>query len=101
MRHTYAVTWSKPGGHVYAGRLEFRPEGLMLHGGAGRDTVDEELPYGDLAKVHRGRSIGSHGRGRASLVLELLGGGEISIASVGQPGALNEVAERIASAGAG
>ena len=60
----------------------------------------ERLDYEQLFRVRRAQSIRERVRGRASLVLELLAGGEISIASVGQPGALNEVADRIAAAGA-
>jgi hypothetical protein len=96
MGQTYAVTWSKPDGHVYAGRLELRPDGLMLRGGSGTNTVVDRLAYTDLRAVRRARTR-ERVRGRASIVLELLGGGEISIASVGQPGALTEVAERLAA----
>jgi hypothetical protein len=99
MRETYAVTWSKPDGHVYAGRLELLRDGLLLRGGSGKNLVVERLDYDDLRAVRRARSIRERVRGRTSLVLELLAGGEISIASLGQPGALTEVAERLASAG--
>lgn len=97
MRQTYAVTWSKDDGHVYAGRLDLKPEGLTLRGGSGTQTVLERLAYEDLGSVRRARSLRERVRGHASLVLELLSGGEISIASLGQPGALNEVADRLAA----
>ncbi len=98
MGETYAVTWSRPDGHVYAGRLDLRPDCLLLRGGSGADTVVERLAYENLRAVRRARSIRERVGGRACLVLELLAGGEISIASVGQPGALTEVADRLAAA---
>jgi hypothetical protein len=100
MSQTYAVTWSTPDGPVYAGRLELRPDGITFCGGSGADSIVERLRYDQLGKVRRARTIRERVRGRASLVFELLTGGQISVASVGQPGALNEVAERIASAAA-
>jgi hypothetical protein len=99
MRQTYAVTWSTPGGAVHAGRLELRPDGLMLRGGSGCELIVERLAYEDLRAVRRARTLRERVRGRTSLVLELFAGGAISIASVGQPGALTEVAERLAAAG--
>jgi hypothetical protein len=96
---TYAVTWSVSGGDVHAGRLELGPRALTLRGGAGTQAVVERLPYARVANVRRAQSPRERVRGRTSLVFELLAGGEICIASVGQPGALNEVAERIAAAG--
>ena len=98
MRQTYAVTWSKDDGHVYAGQLDLQFEGLTLRGGSGTETVVEQLAYDELGEVRRARSVRERVRGHASLVLELLSGGEISIASLGQPGALSEVADRLSAA---
>ena len=100
MGETYAVIWrkSKLDGHVYAGRLELGPDGLMLWGGSGTHRVFERLAYDHFRAVRRARSIRERVGGRPSLVLELVAGGEISIASVGQPGALTEVADRLAAA---
>jgi hypothetical protein len=99
MRPTYAVTWSTPEGAVHAGRLELRPNGLTLRGGSGAQPIVERLAYEELRAVRRARTIRERVRGRTSLVLELCAGGAISIASLGQPGALTEVAERLAAAG--
>jgi hypothetical protein len=95
---TYAVTWRDGGRRVYAGRLELGPDGLVLQGGSGAGSVTERLAYDQVASVRRARSISERVRNSSSLVLELVTGAAISIACVGQPGVLNEVADRIAAA---
>jgi len=95
---TYAVAWRDEGRRVYAGRLELGPDGLVLEGGSGAGSVTERLGYDQVAGVRRARSISERVRDSSSLVLELVTGAAISIACVGQPGVLNEVADRIASA---
>jgi hypothetical protein len=95
MRPDYAVTWSRPGGPVFAGRLELRDDVVVLRGAAG----SEHVRYEDVRGVRRARTLAERVRGRTSIVLELAAG-ELSIASFDQPGALNEVVERLAAAAA-
>jgi hypothetical protein len=61
-------------------------------------SVTERLDYDQVASVRRACCISERVRDSASLVLELVTGAAVSIACVGQPGVLTEVADRIASA---
>ncbi len=97
MPATYAVTWSGPCGPVFSGELELGPEAIVLRGARGRDVVVEQVPYRELRAVRRSRNTRERVGGRASLVLELLAGGAIRIDTIGQPGALHELGERIST----
>jgi hypothetical protein len=88
---TYAVVWIDPAGPVSAGKLELVQDGLRLEGG--RDRV---IPYAEIERLHVGRRVTERVRGRPSLVLDLTGGERLRIGSVGAPGTLHELAERVA-----
>jgi hypothetical protein len=55
------------------------------------------VPYGDIAAVSMGRRAAERIDGRQTLVVERREGGSLLIAAVGQPGALAELAERLAA----
>jgi hypothetical protein len=88
---TYAVVWSDPAGPVSVGKLELDPEGMHLEGGCER-----LVPYAAIERLHVGRRVSERIRGRPSLVLDLAGGERLRIGSVGAPGTLHELAERLA-----
>lgn len=88
---TYAVVWIDPAGPVSVGKLELVPEGMHLEGA--RERV---VPYAAIERLHVGRRVSERIRGRPSLVLDLTSGERLRIGNVGAPGALHELAERLA-----
>jgi hypothetical protein len=93
---TYAVTWQDKAGRVHAGKLELGPDALTLEGNSVRKT----LRYEELTEVHVGRGTDERLQGRPALVLR--GKREtLYVASVGSPGAVVEIAELLATHGAG
>lgn len=88
---TYAVVWIDPTGPVSVGSLELVPEGLKLEGARPRI-----VPYAEIERLHVGRRVSERIRGRPSLVLDLYDGERLRIGSVGAPGTLHELAERLA-----
>ena len=93
MPPSYAVTWRNPDGSQFSGRLSFAGESLQLEGVGSAQTVS----CAEIARVHMARSAGERIDGRQTLVLERRSGGSISIAGVGQPGVLVELADRLAA----
>lgn len=87
---SYAVVWTDDLDGVRAGKLELRPECLRLDG-----AEERRVPYGEVEGVHVGRRVAERLRGRPSLVLDLAGGRHLRVGSVGGPGTLHELAERL------
>ena len=50
---SYAVVWKTENGAPMAGRLEFDPHGLWLHGGNDQQRVRLEIPFDELVSVDR------------------------------------------------
>lgn len=92
---TYAVTWKQEDGSEGTGRLELVPEGLSLEGRDEGLPVHFHLPYGEIESLRLARVNGERLRGRPTLVLDLVGGETMRIASLGQPGIVSEVADRL------
>jgi hypothetical protein len=88
---SYAVVWNEEQGPLNIGRLELQPEGILLDG-----AVARELPYRDMHEVRVGRARGERIAGRPTLLVRLVSGGVVAIASIGAPGTLSELAERLA-----
>jgi hypothetical protein len=95
MGNSYGVVWREGNNGLARGRLEFLPRALRLEGLEDSTPSARELPYADLASVHIGRGAGDRIGGRPSLVLQPRVGNRISIASVAEPGAIGELAERL------
>src|SRR5438034_8465818 len=93
MRNSYAVVWRENGGTTQPGKLELETHGLRLEGGG----EIRELSFADLAEMRIGRLADERLAGRPALVVERRDGDSIQIATVGEVGALFELAERIAS----
>ena len=94
---TYAVTWQDKKGSVHAGKLELGETALTLEGNSVRKTI----PYDELTEVHVGRGTDERLQGRPALVLRRGTRETLYVASVGSPGAVVEIAELLASLGAG
>jgi hypothetical protein len=93
---TYGVVWREGTEEPLArGSLELRARGLCLAGMTGSLPAEREVQYSELAGVHVARAATERIGGRPSLVLEPRFGRPISIASVAEPGALSELAERL------
>lgn len=94
---SYAVLWTdgpQPAGaeSVRAGKLELRRECLRLDG-----PEERRVAYADVEDVHVGRRLAERIRGRPAVVLDLVGGNRLRIGSIGGPGTLHELAERLAA----
>jgi hypothetical protein len=85
---SYAVVWSEEQGALNIGRLELQPDGILLDG-----SVARELPYREMREVRVGRAGRERIAGRRTLLVQLVSGGIVAIASIGAPGTLSEVAE--------
>ncbi len=100
MHRSYAITWQEMDGSPHSGKLELRANGVSLEGSNGGGPVSLLVHYGRLLGLDLAPGA-NRLDGRPTLVLERRGGIPIRIASVGAPGILSEVAERIASMKAG
>ena len=94
---TYAVTWRGKMGAVHAGKLELGAEALTLEGGSARKTIR----YDELVEVHVGRGPDERLQGRPALVLRRRRGDPLYVSSLNGPGVAVEIAELLASLGAG
>jgi len=92
MRNSYAVVWRENGGSTQPGKLQLETNGLRLEGGG----EVRELSFADLAGMRIGRLPGERLAGRPALVVDRRDGDSIQVATVGEVGALFELAERIA-----
>ena len=97
MQVTYAVSWVEPDGSTGAGRLELAAQALVLHGQNGHGEVSHSFPYRDLAEIRIARGSGERLGNRPTLVVDLVGGGELRIAGVAQPGIVAELATRLSA----
>jgi hypothetical protein len=100
MHRSYAVTWQETGGSTHSGKLEVRASGISLEGQNGSGPISMLVPYGDVQRIEPAPGP-KRLAGRPTLLLGRRGGGTIRIASVGAPGILSEVAEKVASMQAG
>jgi hypothetical protein len=93
----YAVVWSKPGGPVHAGRLEFDDASLRLSGASrsAGEAMSLEVPYEALGELEIERRPSLRLGGRPTLVLSLRDGTRICLASLEGAGSLHELAERL------
>jgi hypothetical protein len=83
---TYAVSWRSNGSHC-AGRLDVGERAVLLTGAANGCRVREAIAFREIARVQVER-------GRMHLVRR--DGRSLSISSLDAPGALRELAERLA-----
>ena len=92
----YAVTWHEANRRPYSGRLELGPTYVAFEGAepCGRQLVQKVL-LRDLAAVRIGRVAAERVAGRPALVLERRGGPPVHVLTVGDPGSLYELADRL------
>jgi hypothetical protein len=86
-KSSYAVVW-RVGGEEAAGRLDVATDRFELHG-RGSDVV---VPFADVSEAAIVRTGAERVRGMPALILRLRMGGCLSIASLGAPGVLHELA---------
>jgi hypothetical protein len=98
MRITYGVVWREDEAPLSRGKLELLPDALRLDGVTGSTSAVREIAYNELAGVRVGRAGGERLDGRPTLVLDLVTGTRLTIASVAQSGIAAELVERLASA---
>lgn len=96
VERSYAVTWHEPRRAPYAGRLTLGPASLRFEGAArhGR-TLGQTILFRDLVDVRIARGPEDRVAGRPVLVLERRSGPGVHVATLGDPGALHELAERL------
>ena len=96
MQTSYGVVWREGAEPLARGKLELLAHTLKLSGMAGATQVTREIAYEDLSTVRVGRDAADRLQGAASLLLERAHQATIALTVVAQPGALGELAERIA-----
>ncbi len=96
MYTSYGVVWREGVSPLARGKLELLAGALKLTGIAGSEDIAREIPFGELAAVHVGRSSADRLNGLASLVVQPIAGERVTLSLVGQPGALGELAHRLA-----
>jgi hypothetical protein len=89
------VIWTADGGAPLAGRLDVYGDRLHLDGGSRDTRAQREVRYDEIASARIGRENGDRINGRAAMVLDLGGGGTVSLASFDRPGTLGELLHRI------
>ena len=95
MRRTYAVTWKEPGLPRHAGKLELGEHELSLEGSNnGNGPVTVLVEYDDVTGL-RPAASGQRLDGRPTLVLDRRRAGALRVASIGSPGSLSEIADRL------
>jgi hypothetical protein len=88
---SYPVVW-RENGFQGTGKLEIRPGTVELDGAHG----SREIPFAEITAARvGGRS--ERIEGRPSLILELREGPPVTVSPVSQPGAVTELAERLAA----
>lgn len=95
MRITYAVTWQEADGLRRSGRLELGSDAARFEGRSNGASATRMIRYADIEDFRLGRSSGDRLQGRPTLVLELVDGNLVKIASVAQPGIVGELLERL------
>jgi hypothetical protein len=85
---TYAVSWKGTGGRRCAGRLDMDGRALLLTGASDGCHVEEAIPFREIDGVRIEAGC---------LQVRRRNGRSLSIASLDAPGALRELAERLAA----
>ena len=98
MHITYGVVWREGEASLSRGKLELLPLVVRLDGVTGSAHTAREIPYEELAAVRIGRSETERLDGRPTVVLELVSGARVVVASVAQSGIAAELVERLTSA---
>jgi hypothetical protein len=101
MRITYGVVWQEGEAPLSRGKLELLPGALRLDGVTGSAPAVREIPYDELSAVRVGRAGAERLDGRPTLVLDLVSGTRVVVASVAQSGIAAELVERLTSATVG
>jgi hypothetical protein len=101
MSASYGVVWRENEGPLGRGKLELLARTFRLTGVARGKATSREVPYDELSLVRVGRAKGDRLSGRRTLMLTRRDGETISIASVAEPGAIGELADRLAVLQAG
>jgi hypothetical protein len=96
MKGSYGVVWREGTNSLARGKLELLARALRLDGLLGTVPITREVPYAELASVRVGRASADRLGGQPTLLLEQRTGVAISLAAVAQPGAVAELAERLA-----
>lgn len=95
----YAVTWHEPRRAPYAGTLSIGVRSLRFEGASSHGRpLGLTIPFSDLAAVRVARRPEDRVAGRPVLVLERRTGSSVHVATLGHPGALHELADRLRSA---
>lgn len=96
MRAAYAATWREGDGPLTSGRVELGHRALLLVDARGGAAPVRELPFDEVESVRVGRVAADRLGDLPTIVVEPLEGPTLRIATVVQPGALVELAERLA-----
>lgn len=91
MMESYAVLWSDAGGPVRAGKLELGSVAFHLVGESVR-----RIAYSQIEQLRVGRGLAERIRGRPVLVIDLVSGEALRVGSIGGPGTLLELGDRLA-----
>ena len=97
MTPTYAVVWHSRGTPRHVGKLEVGSGDIRLSGavpGGVRATI--AIPFERVARVALGRSWHERLDGRPTVVVGLVGGEAVHIASLDGPGTVQEILQRLA-----
>ena len=95
MRITYGVVWQEGEGPLARGKLELLPNALRLDGVAGSAHTVREIPYEELSAVRVGRAGSERLDGRPTVLVDLVSGRRVVVASVAQSGIAAELVERL------
>lgn len=82
MQERYAVAF-RAGSAAATGRLDVEPDRLLLHGVAGPDVLELEIPFAELAEIRVGRRPEERLNGYRTLVLERTNGPAVRVAPLG------------------
>jgi hypothetical protein len=97
MGRTYAVVWRSDDSRRRVGKLTIEPDGVRLDGGEpGVDSVHESYDAEEISSVGLARATGTRLDGRPTVAIGLVDGHEVRLASVVGPGAVHEIARRLA-----
>ena len=98
----YAAAWRDEDGTGARGSATLGRDELVLRAvGASGSRASLRVPLRRIARVRIGRSEADRVRGERSVVIELVGGRTLSIAPLGPPGAVFELADLVAERGHG
>ena len=95
MPTSYGVVWREGALPAATGKLELLSRGLRLEGLAGAHPIARVIDYEGLTGVRVGRAAEDRIDGRQTVVLERRSGLPLTIATVGQPSFVGEIAERL------